>query len=172
MDLRRSIGAFAQEAAQPDAILARLLQSPRHAHRALPGADHHHVVRRRKLAPDHAHHASRGQAEEQQQDPGVHREENQKEAAQVQAEDIFEDDQAQRAIGALPGRVAQDHARIPDIELFVDFQPEADRDPRRQGKGEHQGLALHSQIERALEMQHHARLIGRFKCQRGQEDVG
>ena len=152
LDLRRSGGALAQEAAQADSILAGLLQPPRQTDRADASAHHHYVVGRGKLAPDDSHHPSRHQPEQEQQHPRIGREENQKEAAQIQPEDVFEDNQAQRAIPALPRRIAQNHPRIPYVQFLVDFQPESDGDPRRQRKSEDQRLAFHGQIEGALQM--------------------
>ncbi len=149
-----------------------MLQPPRHTHRAFPGANHHDEVGRRKLAPDHAHHAARREPEQQEEDPGIYGKENQEEAAEIQPEDIFEDDQAQDAVCALPRRIAQDHPRVSDVQFFVDFQPETHGDPGGQGEGKHQRLAFHGQVELVLQVQQHTRLISRFKRQCRQKDVG
>src|ERR1039457_3202798 len=110
---------------------------------ASAGANYHHVVWRRKLAPDDSHHAYGHEPEQEQQHPRIDRKENQKEAAQIQPEDIFEDNEAQHTIGALPRRIAQNHPWIADIQFLVDFQPETDGDPGSERTSEHQRLTLH-----------------------------
>ena len=58
------------------------------------------------------------------------------------------------------------------IELLVDLQPEPDRDPGDERKAQDQGLALDQQVEVVLEVQDGARLVGRLKRQRNQDNVG
>ena len=45
---------------------------------------------------------------------------------------------------------------MPGIELLVDFEPEPDRDPTGQRQGQHQGFALHGQVELVIEVQEDA----------------
>ncbi len=82
-------------------------------------------MRSRELAPDHTHHASGGEAEDHQQDPREESEHRHEEAAEVQPDQIFEDHQAERAISALSGGIAQNDGGVCGIELFVNLQPVA-----------------------------------------------
>jgi len=109
-------------------------------------------MRRGKLAADHSHHAPGGKPEKQQQNPGVGGEKAQEEAAQVQAQEVLEQHQAQRAISALAHGIAQDHARVPGIELLVNFEPQPDGDPGDQREPQNQDLALGGQIEDVWKM--------------------
>ena len=61
---------------------------------------------------------------------------------------------------------------MPGIQLFVDFQPQADGDPADQREAQHQRLALHRQVEHVFQVQQGARLVSRLKRQGSQEDVG
>src|SRR5947209_3642783 len=121
-----SVQLLAEEAAQPDAILRRLLQRTRHAHGPLARANHHHVMRRREFTAHYTHYPAGGQSEQQQKDPCIAREQEHEKTAQVQAEYELEHYQAQGAVRALPGCIAQDQARIARVELFVYLQPEPD----------------------------------------------
>ena len=61
---------------------------------------------------------------------------------------------------------------MPRVELFVDLQPDRDRDPRQHREPEHQRLLVDAQEENPLQVQDRARLIRRLKTQRHQDDVG
>ena len=86
-------------------------------------------MERAEFPPDHPHQPAGGQAEQEKQNPCISREQKEKRAAQVQPQREFEDHQPDGAVGRLPERVAQHDARVAGIELVVDIQPEADRDP-------------------------------------------
>ena len=112
MKLCWSARLLAQEAAQPDSILGGLFQRAGQPHRPFARAHHHHVMRRGEFAADHAHNPAGRQPEQQQQNPGITGEEEDERAAQVQPEYVLKDHQAQSAIRALPGRIAQNQARV------------------------------------------------------------
>ena len=68
--------------------------------------------------------------EEAQKDPGVGGEYQNKGAADIQAQHILRQHQADGSQNALPESVTQDYAGMRRVELFIDVEPVADRQPR------------------------------------------
>ena len=139
--------------------------------RTFPGSHHHHVVRRGELAAEDSYQAPGRQAKQQQDHPGIDREEEQERTAQVQSKNILEDDEAEGSVTALPRRIAQDDAWMSGVEFLVDFQPESDGHPGEQRKRQDQRLLVHRQEEDPFEVQDDARPVGGLERQRGQDDV-
>ena len=165
-------GPFGKETAQPHAVFGGAFERRRHLQRAVAGPHDHHVVRSGEFTPDHAYHAAGGQAEDHQQDPREHREQRHEEAAQVLPDQVFEDHQAEGAIQTLACSVTQDHSRMRGIELFVDLQPESDHDPSQQREAHQQRSAFGGEIKGVLQVQHRTKLVGDFKRQEGQDEIG
>jgi hypothetical protein len=148
-----------------------LPQGFRDADRALPGPHDHDKVGRGKLAADHADRAARREPENQQKGPRQRGVQHQKEAAEVHPHGVLEHQQAEGARSALANRIAQDRARMPGIELLVDFQPQPDRHPSDEREAQGQDLLLRCQIEKKMPVLGSADPVGNLKSQRSQDDV-
>ena len=90
---------------------------------------------------------------------------------QSQAEEVFEDHDRDGAVHALAGRVAQDDAGVAGIELLVDFEPESNRDPTREGADQYQSLVLNRQVKFVVQVQDSACPVGGFEGHGHQKDV-
>ena len=93
-------------------------------------------MRPTELAADHAHQASRHDAEEAQEYPAIDRHQHQKGTAQIHAERKLKHHERNGAVAALPKGVAKDNARDAGVQAIVDLEPQADQQPGEHGKAE------------------------------------
>jgi len=130
-------------------------------------------VRSRELPPDDAHDAPGGKPEDQDKGPGQEYVQRQEQPAEFHAQSVLEDQKAESPGGALAHRIAQDDARMPGDQLFVNLEPNADRKPAGQRKSQDQGLLLRGQVEQVIQkmpVQGNPRDIGYLEGHRGQDD--
>src|SRR5260370_15759646 len=165
-------GRFVEETHQPDAVIGRLLQGLSQMQSAFARSHYHHEMRRAKFSAYGADHTRGVDAEQAQQNPGVHPEQRDERAAQVEAQQVFGYDDADGSHGALPEGVAQDHARVRRVELFVDVEPIADGDPAENRNHQQRRRDGKIEVEVLLQVQPDARLVSGEEGQGSKEYIG
>ena len=96
---------------------------------------------------------------------------NTKKRLRLEPQYVLHNHQAQRAVDALPGSVAKNHARVSGIELLVDLEPPCDGYPRQQRQAKNQRHLLRSEKEDMFQVQDGACAIGQSKRQGDQQDI-
>ena len=128
-------------------------------------------MRGSELAPQAADHARRIDPKQAQQNPRIHRDQRHKRTAEVQAQNEFDQNQANRAQDALAKRIAQHDAGMRGVEFFVNIEPVADGDPTQRRKHKQQCGHRKIDVKSLVQMQPHARLVRGYEGDGSKQNV-
>ncbi len=169
----RGLRRIREESPQPDAVgCAGFFQLPAQPLSGVAQADHHHVVRHGKFAAHHAQQNTGVQAEQAQQEPRAESKERDKQTAEIQAPEIFENNHRHRAQQALPERMAQNDSRMRGVDAVVGFPPGADGHPHNH-RPDQQGCGYAARyVEIVFKIQARANRIRHGEGEGDQADVG
>lgn len=124
-----------------------------------------------KLAPQPTDHTRGIDPEQAQQNPRIHRHQHDKRTAEVQSQNEFDNYQANCAQRALTERIAQHHAGMRGVELFVNIEPISDGDPTQRRESQQQRGHRKVDIEILFQMQPDARLVSSYKGNGSKQNV-